>query len=256
MVNRTVLFEVRGHIAYVTLNRPQHGNAIDSCMADELCRIWQGITDNEDIRVAILTGAGASFCSGQETGEMQPVEAALQARGSEDCFDALAELNRPVIAAINGDAISAGLELALCCDVRIAAEGARFGLPEVAQGTIPGHGGTQRLPRIVGKAKALELVLLGETIDTREAQRICLVNKVVAPDELLPTAEALARRIASLAPIAERYAKEAVNKGADLTLEQGLRLEGDLTVLLQTTDDRTEGVAAFLGKRTPNFKGR
>src|SRR3990172_1569363 len=118
MVNTAVLFEVRERMAYVTLNRPQHGNAIDSCMADELCNTWRAITDNKDIRAVILTGAGATFCIGQETGEGQPVEDALLARGFEDCFDALAELSLPIIAAINGDAVGAGLELALCCDVR------------------------------------------------------------------------------------------------------------------------------------------
>jgi enoyl-CoA hydratase len=159
------------------------------------------------------------------------------------------------IAAINGDAWGEGLELALSCDIRIASEGARFCLPHTGYGLIPGGGGTQRLPRLVGKGKALEMTLTAEPIDAQEAFRTGLVNKVVPHDELLQEVEELAGRIIARAPIALRYAKEAVNKGLDLTLEQGLRLEADLYFLIQTTDDRMEGIRAFLEKRSPQFKG-
>ena len=161
-----------------------------------------------------------------------------------------------VIAAINGDALGQGLELALSCDIRLASNEARFSLPQVAKGLIPGDGGTQRLSRIVGKGKALELILTAGVIDAGEALAIGLVNKVMAQEELTAGAEAMAKTMAAKGPIALRYAKEAVNKGLDLTLEQGLCLEADLYFLLHTTDDRTEGIRAFLEKRPPQFKGR
>jgi enoyl-CoA hydratase/carnithine racemase len=168
---------------------------------------------------------------------------------------AVASVDRPVIAAINGEAIGPGLELALSCDLRIASDEARFGLPQLSQGFIPWDGGSQRLPRIVGRARALELLLTSRTIDAVEALRIGLVNKVVPAKALLPESQALARQLAAKGPIALRYAKEAVNKGLDLTLEQGLRLEADLYFLLHTTADRIEGVRAFLEKRPPRFRG-
>ena len=167
----------------------------------------------------------------------------------------MAAVNCPVIAAVNGDCLGAGLELALSCDIRICSENARFGFPEVCYGLIPGGGGTQRLPRIVGKGKATEMILTGEPIDAGEAYRTGLVTKVMPADRLSDVAEEVAGTLISRAPIAVKYAKEAVNKGTDMTLEQGLRLEADLSFLLQTTEDRAEGIAAFLEKRTASFKG-
>jgi enoyl-CoA hydratase/carnithine racemase len=168
----------------------------------------------------------------------------------------VASLYPPVIAAINGDALGQGLELALGCDIRISAETAHFGLPQVAQGLIPMDGGSQRLPRLIGQARALELLLTAKTIDAREALDLGLVDKVVPQDRLRPEVEALATRLAAKSPIALRYAKEAVIKGMDLTLDQGLRLEADLYFLLHTTRDRSEGVRAFLEKRQARFKGK
>jgi enoyl-CoA hydratase/carnithine racemase len=169
---------------------------------------------------------------------------------------AIADIEKPVIAAVNGDAFGQGLELALACDVRIASSTARLGFPNVARGIIPMDGGTQRLSRIVGKGKALELILTAETISAEEAEKIGLVSKVVTPESLAAEVNTLAKTMATKAPIALRYIKEAVNKGTDMTLEQGLRLEADLYFLLHTTSDRTEGIQAFQQKRTPEFKGK
>jgi enoyl-CoA hydratase len=167
----------------------------------------------------------------------------------------IAGLSVPSIAAINGDALGGGLELALACDLRVAAEGARLGFPDTSNGLIPSGGGTQRLPRLVGRGKALEMLLTAQPVDAAEASRIGLVNMVVARSQVMATAEKLAQRILSRGPMAVRYAKEAVQKGLEMTLEQGLRLEADLSFILQTTRDRDEGIKAFLEKRPPKFKG-
>jgi enoyl-CoA hydratase len=170
--------------------------------------------------------------------------------------EAIAGIDRPTIAALNGDAFGQGLELALACDIRIAASEVKLGLPQILEGHIPVDGGTQRLARIVGKGKALEMVLTGEIIDAQEALEIGLVNRVFSRDDLVAEAEAMAKTIESKAPLALRYCKEAVNKGLDLTLEQGLRLEADLYFLLHTTADRAEGIRSFLEKRLPDYKGK
>jgi enoyl-CoA hydratase/carnithine racemase len=168
----------------------------------------------------------------------------------------IAKIDRPVIAAIQGDALGQGLEMALACDLRVAAETSRFGLPQIHTGLIPWNGGTQRLTRLVGRGKALEMILTGETIDAREAYQVGLVNKVVPPKELMSTVTGMAREMASKGSIALRYTKEAVYQGMDLTLEQGLRLEADLYLLIHTTKDRTEGIKAFREKRVPKFEGK
>jgi enoyl-CoA hydratase len=243
--NSTVIYNKKDHIANITLNRPEAGNSINLELAQELEDVCRRINQDDDIYVVTLTGAGdKAFCSGVEkSGSRYGVATAI------------ASIEKPVIAAVNGDALGQGLELALSCDIRLASDKARFGFPEVARGLIPFDGGTQRLPRIVGRGKALELILTGETITTEEAFRIGLVGKVVSGANLAAETEALAKTIAAAAPIALRYIKEAVNKGLDLTLEQGLRLEADLYFLIHTTADRTEGIKAFLEKRLPKFKG-
>jgi enoyl-CoA hydratase len=246
MYRGTIIYEKRGQVGYITLNRPQAGNAVNAEMARQLADACQRITQDEDVSVVILQAAGDNFCSGSAPGEWEL---------ACDAATAIAGLDRVVIAAINGDALGEGLELVLSCDIRIAAEGARFCLPQTSYGLIPGGGGTQRLPRIVGKGKALEMVLTAEPIDAGEAYRVGLVNKVVAPGALADEVEEVARNIASRGPIALRYCKEAMNKGLDLTLEQGLRLEADLYFLIQTTADRMEGINAFLEKRSPEFRG-
>ena len=247
MPNAVITYTKKNHIARITLNRPEAKNAINQQLAQELEDVCQQIYQDDDIYVVIITGAGKTFCAGSEfdSAERRYTPAA-----------AIAGIDRPVIAAINGDALGEGMELALSCDIRLASGKAHFGLPQVAQGLIPMDGGTQRLSRIVGKSKAMELLLTAEAINAEEAFAIGLVNKVVAEEGLASEVEALATNIAARGPIALRYIKEAVNKGMDMTLEQGLRLEADLYFLLHTTADRTEGIKAFLEKRPPKFKGQ
>jgi len=260
MTYSTIVYAKREHIAAITLNRPEADNIINQQLAQELREVCREINQDDSVYVVIITGAGGRFfCGGSE------MEKSIQAGGTSavledpgaqyDVATAIAATDRPVIAAINGDALGQGLELALSCDIRIASDKARFGFPQITLGLIPMDGGTQRLPRIVGRGKALELIFTGETINAEEALEIGLVGKVVAHKNLASEVEASAQSIASKAPIALRFIKEAVNKGLDLTLEQGLRLEADLYFLLHTTADRTEGIKAFLEKRTPKFKG-
>ena len=242
----TIIYTVKDHVATVTLNRPQAGNNLNLELAQELAEVCRLINQDEAVYVAIISGAGdKAFCKGS-----QPEKSAYKTAA------AIAAIEKPVIAALNGDALGVGLELALSCDIRLSSDKAKFGFPEVAKGLIPAGGGTQRLPRIVGRGKALELILTAGTITAKEALEIGLVSRIVPRKELLAEAEALAGDIAAKGPVALRFIKEAVNKGLDLTLEQGLRLEADLYFLLHTTQDRTEGIKAFLEKRTPKFKGK
>ena len=235
------------HIAWITLNRPGAGNTINWQMVQQMEEVCRDIGGDDDIYVVVITGAGdKAFSAGSEPGN--EIGNGISAY--------VAGLEQPVIAAINGDALGEGLELALSCDIRLASRNAMFGLPHVTRGQIPMDGGTQRLPRIVGKGKALELIFTGETFGAEEALEMGLVSKVVAAEELAVEAQTLAETLAGKAPIALRYAKEAIVKGLDLTLDQGLRLEADLYFLLHTTDDRSEGIRAFLEKRPPDFKGQ
>ena len=248
MPGATIIYVNKGHVAHITLNRAEANNFVNQQLARELEEVCHQINQDNDIYVAIITGAGGkAFCGGSEP---EPKEFGYSPA------KAIASISQPVIAAINGDALGQGLELALSSDIRLASEKAHFGFPQMAQGQIPMDGGTQRLPRIVGKSKAMELLLTAETINAEEALQIGLVNKVVAGEKLTAEGEILAKALATSGPIALRYVKEAVNKGLDLTLEQGLHLEADLYFMLHTTADRTEGVKAFLEKRTPQFKGQ
>lgn len=221
-------------------------------MVTELGELAQTANLDESVRVVVLTGHGRWFSAGGEVPRVSSPDklGAFQAAG------AVARIEKPMVAAINGDALGQGLEVALAADLRVAAQTARFGLPQVREGLLPWDGGTQRLPRLVGRAQALRLLLLGETIDAAEAQRIGLVHRLAAPEALVATAEEMARGIASAAPVAARYAKEAVRQGLDLSLAQGLRLEADLALLLHTTRDRAEGIRSFLERRQPRFRGR
>lgn len=246
MPHSTVTYTKKDHIGSITLNRPQAANSINLRLAEELEDVCLKVNQDDNIYVVTITGAGnKAFCSG------------LEKPGTRySVANALASIQKPVIAAINGDALGQGLELALSCDIRLSSDKARFGFPEVAQGLIPSDGGTQRLPRIIGRGKALELILSAQVITAEEALRIGLVSKVVKGANLAAETDALAKAIAAKAPVALRFIKEAVNKGLDLTLEQGLHLEADLYFLLHTTADRTEGITAFLKKRPPKFKGK
>lgn len=246
MADSPLVWSKQQHVVRITLNRPEAGNAIDEYLARSMAEACRQAGADDDTYVIVITGAGQeAFCSGSE-----PEDA-----GGYGVAQLVAALEQPVIAAVNGKALGAGLELALSCDIRLASRDAVFGLPQVRHGLIPTGGGTQRLPRVVGKGKALELILAAETLGSAEALEMGLVNRVVASEELQPEAVKLAESLAAKAPIALRYAKEAVTKGSDLTLAQGLRLEADLYFLLHTTSDRTEGIRAFLEKREPHFRG-
>ncbi|MDO8615602.1 MAG: enoyl-CoA hydratase/isomerase family protein [Dehalococcoidia bacterium] len=270
-MSSSVSLEQRGSVALVRFRGSGPGNAIGAGLVRELAEACETIAADAGVRVALLTAEGQVFCSGWDWsalaglpagkgGEDRPGEgwpSAAHLHGLlDDPFGCLAELTKPVVCAVNGDAISAGLALALACDLRVAAEDAAFALPETALGLLPMGGATQRLARLVGRGKALEMVLTGETIDAREALRVGLVGAVAPRRELLARAEAIAQAIAERGPIALQYAKEAVARGAEMPLEQALRFETDLTIILQTTEDRAEGVSAFLEKRKPEFKGR
>jgi enoyl-CoA hydratase len=257
MIYKTLTYQKVGFIGSITINRPDTGNAINAEVSAELTDTCASINADEEVRVVTISGAGGKhFCVGAD-----PTMLSLMAQGEQQTnlpsvTKAIFSINQPVIAAINGDALGQGLELALACDLRIAADTAHFGLPQITSGLIPWDGGTQLLPRIIGRGKAMEMILMGETIDASQAYEIGLVNKVIPSKELIPTVAEMARKISSKAPISLRYAKEAIYKGLELTLEQGLRLEADLYFLLQTTEDRTEGIKAFLARRQPQFKGK
>ena len=262
MAYLTLLYDKKDRVVFLTLNRPQQGNLLNLELANELGDACRQINEDDGVWAVVLAGAGDAFCRGSDLSQLYAAagEAISAARLRElnpaaVASQAMAAVNCPVIAAISGAALGAGLELALCCDIRIAAENAQFGFPEASQGLIPGGGGTQRLPRIVGRGKAAEMLLAAESIDAAEAYRVGLVSEVVTAGELLGRAEELAWKIAALGPIALRYTKEALNKGLELPLEQGLRLEADLSLLLHTTRDRAEGIAAFLQKRRAQFEG-
>lgn len=253
-------YQQRGKVVWIQLCRPDSGNRLTPAMAEALTAFCQTAEDDDTVELIALQGSGATFCLGLEyatdkTGAVAAQE--IQAQfGNLHCVEALAALTKPTLAALNGDALGVGLELALACDLRVAVENARFGLPQVAQGLTPFGGGTQRLPRIVGQAKALELVLIGETIDAQEAQRIGLVTTVSPVSIFTTRVDEVIQNLLEKGPIALRLGKEAVHKAMDLTLDQGLRLEEDLYALLQTTQDRAEGVRSFLGKKKPTFVGQ
>jgi enoyl-CoA hydratase/carnithine racemase len=238
------VLRVDGGVATVTLP----GDRIDAPAAQALCGAAEAIAFDESVRVTVVRGGARTFCAGVSgPGEWQ---------SAHDWVAAIASLSTPVIAALGGDAVGEGAELALACDLRIAVATARLAFPFLGEGRFPRHGATQRLPRAVGRLRALDLLLSGRRIGAREAARIGLVSHVVPRAQLERTVRAMTAALCANGPIALRLAKEAVLAGSDLTLAQGIRLEQDLYVLLQTTADRREGVEAFLSKRRPTFRGR
>jgi enoyl-CoA hydratase len=255
-----VLYEVKDRIARLTINRPDRLNALDRPSVEAIDRAVSGAAADPAVGVLILTGAGPkAFVAGADIGELArqtPVEGAAYARFGQGVLARLERMGKPSLAAINGYALGGGLELALACTLRIAAETATLGQPEVALGIIPGYGGTQRLSRLVGRGKALELILTGEPIDAREALRIGLVNRVVPAGELLAAAESLGRTLLSRGPIALRCALQAVHEGLEMTQAEGLAHEAALFGLTCGTADMREGTRAFLEKRKPAFEGR
>ena len=226
---KTLIYEKEDHIAYVTLNRPQALNVYNIQMRDDLYEVLHAIKDDPEVRVAIFKGAGEkAFCAGADLSEFLTAPTpivARQVRFTRDVWGLFLSVPQPLIAALHGYVLGSGIEIALCCDIRIASEDTRFGLPEVGLGIIPAAGGTQTLPRIIGRAKALEMLLTNRWIDGREAYEVGLVNQLVPREKLFPTAEEMAKKIASYHPMAVRNAKNAVSRGLDLPLEGGLDLE-------------------------------
>lgn len=255
-----VLYEKKGNIAYVTVNRPKVLNALNTPTWSDLRKAFEDARDDDAIRGVILTGAGdKAFIAGADISELAQVsafEAEESSRFGQGVLDLVENLGKPVVAAVNGFALGGGCETAMACTIRLAVETARFGQPEVALGLLPGGGGTQRLPRLVGKGRALQLILSGEMITAQEAYRIGLVNEIVPAADLITRAEAILHKIAANAPVAIRFALEAANKGMQTSQSQGQLLEASYFGLCAATEDKKEGTTAFLEKRAPQFRGR
>jgi enoyl-CoA hydratase len=255
-----ILFEKKNSIAYITVNRPKVLNALNMATMEELRSAFHDIKNDPSIRVVIITGAGEkAFIAGADIGELakhDPVSAKAYTHRGQSVLNLIENLGKPVIACINGFALGGGCEIAMACTMRLASENAKLGQPEVKLGIIPGYGGTQRLPRLVGKGLAMQLVLTGDMITAQEAHRIGLVNEIVAAAELIPRAEAIAQKIIANAPLAVQYAMEAVNRGMEMPLAEGLFLEATLFGVSCATEDKKEGTTAFLEKRQAQFKGR
>ena len=255
MKNGAILYNREDSLAMITLNNPAAGNIINTWIVAELSDICDEISGDDGIRTVILTGK-ENFSKGTDRQELAQEEERENLIERLSISSLIGNLDRPTIAAIAGDAFGQGLEMALACDIRICTNNARFSMDHANFGDIPWDGGTQRLARLVGRGNALQMILCPEIIDAAEAYRIGLVGRVVPALELMKEAAITAREIAAKGPIALRYVREAVYKGMDLTLAQGLRLEADLYFLLHTTRDRTEGITAFREKRIPHFTGR
>jgi len=255
-----VLYEKRGAIAYVTLNRPKVLNALKQAVFAELKSAFEDARNDASIRGVILTGSGdKAFAAGADIGEMSNytgIEAGEATRRAQEVTEIIENLGKPVIAAVNGFALGGGCELSMACTIRLAVEGAKFGQPEVKIGIMPGAGGTQRLPRLVGKGRALQLILTGEVISAQEAYRIGLVNEIVPSSNLIPRAEAILNQIISNAPLGVKFSIEAVNKGLEASVSEGLLLEASLFAVCAGSEDKKEGTSAFLAKRAPQFQGR
>jgi enoyl-CoA hydratase len=256
----TIQYESKGRIGYVTINRPDKLNALNAKAKAELRELFTDLKSDGGVDVVILTGAGEkAFVAGTDIKELTELNTDTGKKfseGGQAVFNAIENLGKPVIAAVNGYALGGGCELALACSIRIASENAKFGQPEVNLGIIPGYGGTQRLARLVGRGKAMELILTGDQIDAQEAQRIGLVNKVVPLQELKSAAEAVAQKILSKGQVAVRLAMKAVNMTHETTLTDGQALEASLFGVCCGSEDFKEGTKAFLEKRKPEFKNK
>lgn len=257
---KTILYEKKENIGFLTINRPEKLNAISNELTKDLKQLFDELENDEELRVLIITGAGdKAFVAGADIKELVERDAITGRRVSrerQEIFSRIENLHVPSIAAVNGYALGGGLELALACSIRICSEKAQFGAPEVKLGIIPGDGGTQRLPRLIGLGRAMEMILTGDFIDAQEAYRIGLVNKVVPQEQLMEEAKELARKIASMPPLAVRFAKEAANRSMEGSAAAGYALESTLHALTCTTEDKKEGVSAFLEKRKGVFKGK
>ena len=260
MAFENLLYEKRNGIGYVTVNRPEKLNALNRKTMDELHDCFQEIERDDEVRAVILTGAGEkAFVGGADINELAvqtPVEGKEMSVRGQKVLDLIEHLGKPVIAAVNGYALGGGCELALACTLRVASENARLGQPEVKLGLIPGYAGTQRLPRLVGRGRALEMLLSGEPVSAAEAYRIGLVNQVAPAQDLIAAAEKLAQKILANAPLAVKFALEAVNHGLEMTQAEGQFLEANLFGLCCSTADMKEGTRAFLEKRPARFTGK
>jgi enoyl-CoA hydratase len=255
-----LLIERDGRVAMVTINRPKVLNALNAPTLDELRRAMLDLKRDSAIRVIVITGAGIkSFVAGADINELATQSAASgreHALAGQHVFDVIENLGKPVIAAVNGYALGGGCELAMACTFRIAADTATFGQPEINLGILPGYGGTQRLPRLVGKGKAMELILTGAPITAAEAERIGLVNRVVPAADLIVEVTQIASALAAQAPVATAYIINAINHGLEMPFAQGCAYEATLFGLSCATDDMREGTHAFLEKRKPTFRGQ
>jgi len=255
-----IMYQKKGAFAYVTVNRPKVLNALNKATWADLRTAFEDARDDAAVRGVILTGAGdKAFIAGADISELARVtafEAEQSSRFGQEVLDLIEDLGKPVIAAVNGFALGGGCETAMACTIRIAAEHAQFGQPEVKLGLVPGGGGTQRLPRLVGKGRALQLILSGGMISAQEAYRIGLVNEVVPAPDLITRAEAILKQISANAPIAVKFALEVTNKGLETSQSEGLLLEASYFGLCAATEDKKEGTSAFLEKRAPQFHGR
>jgi enoyl-CoA hydratase len=260
MIYETILCSVRNRVATVMINRPDKLNALNSVAKRELRSMFESLRSDGEVDVVILTGAGEkSFVAGTDIAELAVLDRQTGrefAAGGQEVFERIEHLGKPVIAAVNGFALGGGCELALACHIRLASEKARFGQPEVSLGVIPGYGGTQRLARLVGKGRAMEMILTGVQVDAAEALRIGLVNRVFPPQELLPRAQAMAELIASMGQRAIHHALEAVNASDGPSVKEGFDREADLFGASCDTEDSREGIKAFLEKRKPVFRNR
>jgi enoyl-CoA hydratase/carnithine racemase len=255
-----VLYQKRESIAYITLNRPKVLNALSYQTFADLKAAFEDARDDGTVRGVILTGAGdKAFIAGADISELATVtavEAQQSSNVGQQVLNLVENLGKPVIAAINGFALGGGCETAMACTIRVASETAKFGQPEVRLGLVPGGGGTQRLPRLVGKGRALQIILSGEMISAHEAYRIGLVNEVVPAGEVIARAEAILKQILANAPLAVKYSLEAVNKGLEISQSEGQALEAAFFGLCAGTEDKKEGTQAFLQKRAPQFQGQ
>ena len=254
-----VVYEKKGAIAYVTLNRPKVMNALNKATIYELRSAFEDARDDLAVRGVILTGGEKAFAAGADIAEIAnntAVEAEQASRRGQALTDLIENLGKPVVAAVNGFALGGGCELAMSCAIRIAAESAKFGQPEVKLGVMPGYGGTQRLPRLVGRGRALKLILSGDIIDAAEAYRIGLVDELELDGHVVERAETVLKKIIANAPLSVKYALEAVNKGLETSVAEGLLIEASLFAVCASTDDKKEGTSAFLEKRAPKFQGK
>jgi enoyl-CoA hydratase len=259
MSDGNLIQEIREGLLTVTIHRRRVMNSLNRDTIQELIVAFDRAGEDKEVHAVLLTGTGDAFASGadiQELTKLGPLEGRERSLMGQSLMNRIASLPKPVAAAINGYALGGGLELAMACTIRTAVRTAKLGLPEVGLGIIPGFGGTQRLPRLVGLGRALELILTGDRIDAEEAYRIGLVNRIFNRDELLEGTEKILRTMMSRGPVAVRYALEAATKGVDLALADGLDLEATLFGVLASTEDKHEGLSAFLERRKPKFKGR